>query len=37
MKAQLSQEFELKDLGGGRKIMGTEIIRDIKRDILCLF
>ena len=36
LKAQLSKEFEMKDLGGARKILGMEIVRDRKRGQLCL-
>ena len=30
VKVQMSSEFEMKDLGGVRKIMGMEIVRDKK-------
>ncbi|KAG8496699.1 hypothetical protein CXB51_007954 [Gossypium anomalum] len=30
VKAQLSEEFEMKDLGPAKKILGTEILRDRK-------
>ena len=30
LKAQLSKEFEMKDLGAAKKIVGMEIIRDRK-------
>lgn len=30
VKAQLSEEFEMKDLDAVRKILGVEILRDIK-------
>ena len=36
MKAQLNQEFEMKDLGEAKKILGMEISRDRKRGKLCL-
>ena len=29
-KSQLSAEFEMKDLGEAKKILGMEIVRDIK-------
>ncbi|KAL5850870.1 hypothetical protein ACOSQ4_008883 [Xanthoceras sorbifolium] len=36
LKAQLSQEFEMKDLGEAKKILGMEISRDRKLGQLCL-
>ena len=36
VKAQLSSEFEMKDLGGAKKNMGMEILRDRKNRRLCL-
>ena len=36
LKAQLSKEFEMKDLGEAKKILGMEIARDRQRGILCL-
>jgi aspartate carbamoyltransferase regulatory subunit len=36
LKAQLSKEFEMKDLGAAKKILVMEIIRDIKFDKLYL-
>ena len=36
LKAQLSKEFEMKDLGGAKKILGMEIARDRQRGTLCL-
>jgi len=36
LKAQLNKEFEMKDLGEAKKILGMEIIRDRKRGRLCL-
>ena len=36
MKAQLSKEFEMKDLGETKKILGMEISRDRTRGKLCL-
>lgn len=36
LKAQLSKEFEMKDLGEAKKIIGMEIIRDRKRGKLWL-
>ncbi|KAI4332243.1 hypothetical protein L6164_017167 [Bauhinia variegata] len=36
LKAQLSKEFEMKDLGEAKKILGMEITRDRKRGILFL-
>ena len=36
LKAQLSKEFEMKDLGEAKKILGMEISRDRKRGKLCL-
>ncbi|XP_019418558.1 PREDICTED: uncharacterized protein LOC109329342, partial [Lupinus angustifolius] len=36
LKAQLSSEFEMKDLGAGRKILGMEIQRDRKEGTLFL-
>ena len=35
-KAQLSKEFEMKDLGELKKILGMEIARDRQRGTLCL-
>ena len=36
LKAQLSKEFEMKDLGAAKKILGVEIIRDGKSGMLYL-
>ena len=36
LKAQLSKEFEMKDLGEAKKILGMEIARDRQRGTLCL-
>ncbi|KAE8708956.1 hypothetical protein F3Y22_tig00110332pilonHSYRG00622 [Hibiscus syriacus] len=36
LKAQLNQEFEMKDLGEAKKILGMEICRDRQRWKLCL-
>ena len=36
LKAQLSKEFEMKDLGEAKKILGMEIARDKQRATLCL-
>ena len=36
LKAQLSKEFEMKDLGAAKKILGMEIIRDRKSGKLYL-
>ncbi|KAE8682936.1 ABC transporter G family member 13 [Hibiscus syriacus] len=36
LKAQLNQEFEMKDLGEAKKILGMEISRDRQRMKLCL-
>ncbi|KAL5778245.1 hypothetical protein ACOSP7_011171 [Xanthoceras sorbifolium] len=36
LKAQLHQEFEMKDLGEAKKILGMEINRDRKKGKLCL-
>ncbi|KAL4272870.1 hypothetical protein GQ457_13G029760 [Hibiscus cannabinus] len=36
LKAQLNQEFEMKDLGEAKKILGMEISRDRRRGKLCL-
>ena len=36
LKAQLSKEFEMKDLGEAKKILGMEIVRDGQRGTLCL-
>ena len=36
LKKQLSQEFEMKDLGAAKKILGMEIIRDRKKGKLKL-
>jgi uncharacterized protein YuzE len=33
LKAQLNLEFEMKDLGAAKKIIGVEIIRD--RKLVC--
>jgi hypothetical protein len=35
-KAQLSSEFEIKDLGAARKILGMKIMRDSKSGLLFL-
>ena len=36
LKAQLSKEFEMKDLSEVKKILGMEIARDRQRGTLCL-
>ena len=36
MKAALSQEFEMKDLGLARRILGMEIFRDKDKKVLHL-
>src|SRR6266540_1732848 len=36
LKAQLNEEFEMKDLGAAKKILGMEIIRDRKAGKLYL-
>jgi hypothetical protein len=36
LKAQLSSEFEMKDLGPAKKILGMEIKRDRKSSLLFL-
>ena len=36
LKAQLSKEFKMKDLGEAKKILGMEIVRDRQRSTLCL-
>ena len=36
LKAQPSKEFEMKDLGEAKKILGMEIERDGQRGTLCL-
>ena len=36
LKAQLSKEFEMKDLGEAKKILDMEIARDRQRGTLCL-
>jgi hypothetical protein len=36
LKAQLSREFDMKDLGAVKKILGMEIIRDRKSGLLYL-
>jgi ATP-binding cassette subfamily B (MDR/TAP) protein 1 len=36
LKAQLSKEFEMKDLGAAKKILGIKIIRDRKSSKLYL-
>ena len=36
LKSQLSEEFEMKDLGVGKKILGMEIQRDQKAGKLYL-
>lgn len=36
LKSQLSQEFEMKNLGAAKKILGMEIKRDRKKGQLCL-
>ena len=36
LKAQRSKEFEMKDLGEAKKILGMEIARDRQRGTLCL-
>jgi hypothetical protein len=36
LKAQLSSEFDMKDLGAAKKILGMEIVRDRKSGLLYL-
>ena len=36
LKAQLSNEFEMNDLGAGKKILGMEIIRERHSNKLCV-
>ncbi|CAL5356856.1 unnamed protein product [Camellia sinensis] len=36
LKAQLAREFEIKDLGEAKKILGMEIKRDRKKGTVCL-
>ena len=36
LKAQLSKEFEINDLGEAKKILDMEIARDRQRGTLCL-
>ena len=36
LKLQLSKEFEMKDLGEAKKILGMEISRDRQSGTLCL-
>jgi hypothetical protein len=36
LKAQLSREYDMKDLGAAKKILGMEIIRDRKSGLLYL-
>ena len=36
LKVQLSKEFEMKDLGEGKKIIDMEIARGRQRGTLCL-
>jgi hypothetical protein len=36
LKEQLSREFDMKDLGATKKILGMEIIRDRKSRLLYL-
>src|SRR3954464_8484876 len=36
VKAQLKGEFDMKDLGEVRKILGIKITRDRSADVLCL-
>ena len=36
LKTQLNQEFEMKDLGNAKKILGMEITRDRGRGKVCL-
>jgi hypothetical protein len=36
LKSQLSSEFEMKDLGAAKKILGMEITRDRKSSVLFL-
>jgi hypothetical protein len=36
LKAQLSSQFEMNDLGAANKIIGMEITRDRKYGLLCL-
>ena len=36
LKKQLKNAFEMKDLGAAKKILGVELLRDRKKDILKL-
>jgi hypothetical protein len=36
LKAQLSREYDMEDLGAAKKILGMEIIRDRKSGLLYL-
>jgi hypothetical protein len=36
LKAQLSSEFDMKDLGAAKKILGMEIVMDRKSGLLYL-
>ena len=36
LKRQLSAEFDMKDLGAAKKILGMEILHDRTAEILCL-
>ena len=36
LKAQLSSEFDMKDLGEAKKILGMEIKRDRAKGTICL-
>jgi hypothetical protein len=36
LKAQLSSEFDMKDLGATKKILGIEIVRDRNSGLLYL-
>ena len=36
LKTQLNQEFEMKDLGEAKNILGMEITRDREGDKICL-
>jgi hypothetical protein len=36
LKAQVSSEFDMKDLGAAKKILGIEIVRDRKSRLLYL-
>jgi hypothetical protein len=36
LKAQVSSEFDMKDLGAAKKILGMEIVRDMKSGLLYL-